>query len=193
MFSGLFSGESELPRKIVWIYRLRLTTLIGALLSHVIWLAGILTVTPGMMLFAFFALGYAGLTLAFWRCPQCGKYPGNAVRPDYCERCGEAIFGLDTTAEQNTGIEVELRPRRSILMIVLVRFLAGTALLVMFIILAAHGQIPESTFLWIVFGTAAITAWIEWRLWRCPNCRGYLPRGIWPGMTCKKCGSGLWG
>ncbi len=183
------TDQHSLPPLFRIVFRVRLALLFVALLSNILILTQFVDVVTGVIVFGAAVLAYAILTILFWKCPHCRKYPGNAVMPDYCEKCGTTIFGIDAQVPaRETGTEKPVLPLRYL---VVGRGLYGTMLLLYFVIFAS--QQAESPF---VFWAGALTflgfgAWLEWRWWRCPRCGGYLKRSLWPGRTCIKCGSPL--
>jgi hypothetical protein len=177
------------PKSFRRTFRVRLAMLTVGLLANILMLADLFDVVPGVIIFASSVIVYTGMTAAFWKCPHCKKYPGNAVMPDYCERCGEAVFGLDAHIP-----DLAPEKRRSILPLRYVLLGRGAygILLFLYFVLAGRYQTDHAALFWIgAFLMLSAGVWIEWRWWRCPHCGGYLKKSIWPGRACAKCGEQL--
>lgn len=169
------------------VFKARLILLGTGLLANILILTELVGVIPGVIAFALSVGLYALLSTYYWKCPHCRKYPGNAVMPDYCEKCGKPIFGVDA--------QVPPRPPGAALLplryIVLGRALYGVLLLVFFVVFGPHQSSSPYVFWLSAVGFILFGAWFEWRWWRCPNCGGYLKRSMWPGRSCTKCGEQL--
>lgn len=184
-------SPASLPHWFRTLFWVRIALLTIALLVNVAFLTSLIALVPGTVVFAIAIVAYAVISLIFWRCPTCGKYPGSSVVPDMCERCGARLFGLDRARSTPNPTQPLPGPHRSILPLIIARAAFG---IVIFAIFASLGMRPGTTpaIVWgLTIATMALGAWLEWRWWRCPHCGGYLKRSIWPGRTCTKCGGAL--
>lgn len=180
----------QLPPRVRTLFAVRLVLLAVALGTNLLLLADGIEFDLSLIIFASATTLYALVTAIAWRCPSCGKYPGNSVMPDFCESCGTALFGHDREIASIPTGPVE-HPERRVIGLLVLRSVYGAVLVGVF---GLWGPVMEHapTLFWsvtIVF--MAVGAWGEWRWWRCPHCGGYLKRTLWPGRTCAKCGGRL--
>ena len=183
------TGHHTHPPVFRFTFRARLVLLALGLSSNILILTEIVPILPGSIVFVFAVVLYTLLTIAYWKCPHCRRYPGNAVMPDYCEKCGEAIFGADAQVPDRKPDQGKIHLRLRYL--VSGRIVFGIIVLAYFVVLAPQ-QSQSPAIFWLGAVTLiSIGAWLEWRWWRCPHCGGYLKRSIWPGRSCPKCKQSL--
>ena len=183
-------SADSLPRRFRSLFRARLVSLAVALAANLLLLFGLLDLEQSLITFAAGTSVYAVLTVLWWRCPSCGRYPGNSVMPDLCEHCGAELFGHD---KQIVHIEPAAadNPQRTITHLLAIRFLYGAGLVALFAVWGPHMDRAPVLFWGVTLASMAMGAWGEWKWWRCPHCGGYLRRNLWPGRTCGKCGGKL--
>jgi hypothetical protein len=161
------------------------------LIANIAVLTNIVEPLPGIIVFVAAVSVYVSISLFAWRCPTCKKYPGNSVMPDFCERCGAAIFGPDARIADRP-VSPGTTGRRRLRYIIAGRLLFGLILLSVFAFQIVIVRFVPAWAYWLAaVGLIVFGAWAEWQWWRCPHCGGYLKRSIWPGTTCTKCGKAL--
>ncbi|MCU0453598.1 MAG: hypothetical protein MUE68_08045 [Bacteroidetes bacterium] len=183
-------SAGHLPPRFRRLFAARLAFLAIALTANLLLLAGQLPMDLSLILFASATTLYALTTASAWRCPSCGKYPGNAVMPDFCESCGGALFGHDRQAAA-APTENVAHPERRVVGLLTMRFLYGAALVALFGLGGPMIEGSPALYFGATLAFIGLGAWAEWRWWRCPHCGGYLKRTLWPGRTCLKCGGRL--
>lgn len=179
-----------LPRLIRLLFGTRLLLLGVALGTNLLLLAGSIELDLSLIIFASATSLYALLTAIWWRCPTCGKFPGNSVMPDFCESCGTALFGHDRQ-EAATPTGVVAHPERRVVGLLIGRFVYAALLVAVFGLWGPFMEHAPALFWSVTIAFMAFGAWAEWRWWRCPHCGGYLKRTLWPGRACAKCGGRL--
>jgi predicted RNA-binding Zn-ribbon protein involved in translation (DUF1610 family) len=180
----------QLPPRTRILFGARLALLAVALGTNLLLLAGFINLVLSLSFFASATSLYALLTAVWWRCPSCGKYPGNSVMPDFCESCGSALFGHDRKEAVSPSGTVE-NPERRVAGLLVARTMYGALLVAVFGVWGPAMEHAPAVFWSLTIAFMAFGAWAEWRWWRCPHCRAYLPRGLWPGWSCNKCGGVL--
>ncbi len=179
------AGNHSHPPVFRFAFKARLTLLTTGLAANILLLIGVIDIVPGAIAFAASVALYTAVTVLFWKCPTCRRYPGMAVMPDYCEKCGTSIFGVD--AQVPDLKEADVHHSIPLRYLIAGRTLYGLLLLSYFVVFA-HEQSSHPLIFWS--GALAFIgggAWLEWRWWRCPQCGGYLRRSFWPGRACTKC------
>lgn len=180
----------QLPPRTRSLFVARLAALVVALGTNLLLLAGSIELDLSLIIFASATSLYALLTALWWRCPACGKFPGNSVMPDFCESCGTAMFGHDRReAAAPTGPATH--PERRVVGLLIGRSIFAILLVAVFGIWGPAMEHAPALFWSVTIAFMAFGAWAEWRWWRCPHCGGYLRRTLWPGRTCSKCGGRL--
>ncbi len=173
------------------LFAVRLAAMAVGFIANIAVLADLVEPLPGIIVFVVAVTLYVSISLFAWRCPTCKKYPGNSVMPDYCERCGSAIFGPDARIPDRP-VAPDTEDHLPLRYLIAGRLLFGFLLLAFFALqVFIIRYIPVWAFWVAAVGLISFGAWAEWQWWRCPHCGGYLKRAIWPGTTCTKCGKGL--
>lgn len=180
----------RLPPRTRALFVARLALLAVALGTNLLLLADWVEFDLCLIIFASATSLYALLTAVWWRCPTCGRYPGNSVMPDFCESCGSAMFGLDRQESSMPNKSVE-HPERRVVGLLVARSVYGAVLVAVFGLWGPSMEHAPAIFWSVTLAFMAVGAWAEWRWWRCPHCGGYLKRTLWPGRTCSKCGGRL--
>jgi uncharacterized protein (DUF983 family) len=180
----------RLPPRTRYLFGTRLALLAVALGTNFLLLAGSIELDLSLIIFASATSLYALLTAVWWRCPSCGKYPGNSVLPDFCESCGSAFFGHDRKDAAPPSGTVE-HPERRVVGLLIMRSIYGVSLVTVFGVWGPAMEHAPAVFWSVTIAFMAFGGWAEWRWWRCPHCGGYLKRTLWPGRVCSKCGGRL--
>ncbi len=183
-------SADHLPPRFRALFAARIVLLLVALASNLLLLSNLLDLERNLIIFAAATTAYAFVTAVWWRCPSCGKYPGNSIMPDLCEQCGTELFGHDKAVEPRRTIESD-DPERTITHLLVVRLLYGAGLVAIFAFWGPAMHHAPAIFWSVTLATMAVGVWGEWKWWRCPHCNGYLKKTIWPGRTCGKCGGRL--
>lgn len=183
-------SAGHLPPRTRRLFAARLLFLFVALGTNLLLLADQLSLDLSLIIFASATTLYALVTAVGWRCPSCGKYPGNSVMPDFCESCGSALFGHDRQEAVVPSGNVP-HPERRVVGLLVARAVYGAALVAVFGFWGPNMEGHPVLFWGVTIATMGLGGWAEWRWWRCPHCGGYLKRTLWPGRACAKCGGRL--
>lgn len=182
--------SDALPLRFRRIFAARLFFLTVALAANLLLLLNVLELESALIVFAAGTTSYAVVTASLWRCPSCGRYPGNSVMPDLCERCGVKLFGHDRRIPE-TPNAAPTDPHKTVHHLLVVRTLYGVALIAIFAVWGTRMEHYPALFWTVTLAFMALGAWGEWKWWRCPHCGSYLRRTFWPGRSCGKCGGKL--
>lgn len=125
-----------------------------------------------------FAVSVVGAFLFFigWRCPACGKWPGDVhVHFNYCGRCAIPLAaGVDPPREQTSAqaewVVATLRRRAWWVWGTALLVFGGGALLAGPLYRAGLGPVGLGVFLLGNIGWSILVS----RLWRCPECEARL-------------------